>query len=182
MEQYLIEHCAPTLASLKTANLFNIEKCQIGDINREIDYWNEKLNVKGIYVKVLKEKNDRALVYVYRKQRLMEDWLKPGAKQFMECCGYTVNEIDESIELLSQRICSSDEFPHEIGMFLGYPLGDVLGFIKNKGQNCKCTGCWKVYCNECQAVMLFERFEKCRQMYRKLWNGGKAVMQLAVAA
>ena len=37
------------------------------------------------------------------------------------------------------------KFPHEIGIFLGYPLADVAGFIRNKGRNCKCIGTWKVY-------------------------------------
>ena len=65
---------------------------------------------------------------------------------------------------------------------LGYPLGDVIGFIKNAGQNCKCVGCWKVYCNECEAIKAFERFKKCTNVYVRLWNQGRSVRQLTVAA
>lgn len=34
------------------------------------------------------------------------------------------------LEQLRSRLHGSEEFPHEIGVFLGYPLNDVLGFIK----------------------------------------------------
>ena len=77
---------------------------------------------------------------------------------------------------------SSKTFPHEIGVFLGYPLEDVIGFIKNSGQNSICTGCWKVYYNECEALKLFKRYKKCREVYQRLFKQGKTVLQLTVAA
>ena len=61
------------------------------------------------------------------------------------------------------------------------PLGDVRGFIDNKGLNCKCVGCWKVYCNECEAVRTFEKFKKCTAVYKKMYGMGKTVLQLTVA-
>ena len=61
-------------------------------------------------------------------------------------------------------------------------LNDVIGFIKNAGQNCKCVGCWKVYCNECEAIKAFARFKKCTSVYVRLWNQGRSVRQLTVAA
>lgn len=33
---------------------------------------------------------------------------------------------------LAERIQQEPQFPHEIGIFLGYPVEDVLGFIENK--------------------------------------------------
>ncbi len=40
------------------------------------------------------------------------------------------------------------QFPHEIGLFLGYPPEDVCGYIRNKGKCQKCTGHWQVYGDE----------------------------------
>ena len=94
--------------------------------------------------------------------------------------------LDEKLLRLQHRFAEYKEgrqpFPHEMGVFLGYPLGDVIGFIKNAGQNCKCVGCWKVYCNECEAERTFARYKKCSEIYRRLWNQGRTVMQLTVAA
>ena len=94
--------------------------------------------------------------------------------------------LDKKLLRLQLRFADYKEdrqpFPHEMGVFLGYPLGDVIGFIKNAGQNCKCVGCWKVYCNECEAIKAFARFKKCTSVYVRLWNQGRSVRQLTVAA
>ena len=38
-------------------------------------------------------------------------------------------------------------FPHEIGVFLGYPPEDVKAFIKQNGKGAVLCGYWKVYSN-----------------------------------
>lgn len=91
--------------------------------------------------------------------------------------------MEGALAHLARRIMEKGgEFPHEIGLFLGYPLGDVKGFIKHRGQNCKCTGCWKVYCDEREARRQFCRFEKCRSIYCRLYREGRALSRLTVAA
>ena len=110
--------------------------------------------------------------------------LKPGVLHFLERYGYLSTDADEAIIHLKERLSNleGEGFPHEIGIFLGYPLGDVIGFIENAGRNFKCSGCWKVYCNECEAVKLFAKYKKCRDVYLRLWQQGRSVLQLTVAA
>ena len=78
----------------------------------------------------------------------------------------------EYLDVLSKRIRVQGDFPHEIGLFLGYPVEDVKGFILNKGHNCLFCGYWKVYSNADTARRTFERYNKCRSyMQRRLDNG-----------
>lgn len=63
------------------------------------------------------------------------------------------------LEQLRTRLHGSEEFPHEIGVFLGYPLNDVLGFIKYHGSNCKGMGDWKVYGDLGEAQKTFAKFK-----------------------
>lgn len=100
---------------------------------------------------ILRRRQGKALLYVFRKSRLQNDLLAPGVARFLSGYGYDTTKADDALERLKKRLSDSAMFPHEIGVFLGYPLGDVIGFIQNAGHNCKCTGCWKVYCNECEA-------------------------------
>lgn len=182
LDKYLIEHCSPTLASIKTANLFGISTKSMEDPDVHLEKWNAALEKKGVAVLKLKDENDRMLVYVCRKAKLARDFAKPGVKAFMKNYGYESLDVDYAIEMLRSKLTEQEDFPHEIGMFLGYPLGDVIGFIENAGKNSKCVGCWKVYCNECQAVKTFAMFEKCRRIYREKWQNGKDIHQLTVAA
>lgn len=181
-EKYLIEHCSPTLASLKTASLFTCAVPDEIEWREQMDEWNRQLRGRGLELIVLKKRPDTALVYIYRKVRLRQDLHKPGVKRFLAAYGYTSIDPDAALERLKQRLAESETFPHEIGLFLGYPLGDVVGFIENAGQNCKCTGCWKVYGNECEAMRMFAKFKKCREVYSRLWQQGRSVLQLTVAA
>ena len=65
--------------------------------------------------------------------------------------------------------------------FLGYPLSDVVGFILNRGQNCKCTGCWKVYSNEAETRRRFAQFKRCQQIYAYQFQKGRTLSQLTVS-
>lgn len=73
------------------------------------------------------------------------------------------------------------DFPHEIGLFLGYPPEDVEGFIRFGGKNCKCFGCWKVYGNIEAAHQCFERFKKCTACYCERYRLGCPLDALVVA-
>jgi len=71
------------------------------------------------------------------------------------------------LDKLSQRYQEyakyKQEFPHEIGLFLGYPLCDVTGFIRNKGKHYLSNGFWKVYHDAEQAERTFELFRRIRK-------------------
>ena len=169
LERYLIEHCAPTLASLKTANLFSLNFSSENNFDKQFNKWNCQLGKKGISLLLLHRYQQTALIYVYRRTRLQDDLRKSGVAAFLAQYGYQSTDIDYALSRLS-------------GLFLDYPLSDVIGFIENEGRNCKLAGCWKVYSDEHAASKLFAKFKKCKDVYSRLWNEGKTVLQLTVAA
>lgn len=82
---------------------------------------------------------------------------------------------------LIKRLGESDEFPHEIGLFLGYPPEDVRGFIENGSDGCKCTGYWKVYGDARAAQEMFAKYKKCTDVYCAQHAHGRSLWQLTVA-
>lgn len=181
-ESMLIKHCSPTLAGLKAAGLFNFRFQSEQEAQQILRLWNRRLNPKGIWIHILKFHDGRALIYVCRYSAL-EKLLSSGREcRFLANYGYKGLSCEEAIHLLGQRVMSCPEFPHEIGIFLDYPLDDVIGFIENSGRNCKCCGCWKVYCNECEAKKTFARYKTCHAMYERLFRSGISPTLLAVAA
>lgn len=181
IEKCIIEHCSPTLAGIKPAGLFS---CPLGgeaEVLEQIRQLNLKLSGRGVVVSVMNKRDGRALIYVYRETMLKKALENRETAEFLKTCGYGGLNVEKAVARLKERLAQSDGFPHEIGVFLGYPLGDVIGFIENGGKNCKCVGCWKVYCNECEAKKTFEKFKKCTGIYRRLYETGKSVLQLTVA-
>lgn len=195
LERCLIEFCAATLASLKSASLFNIRFDSQEDAEEQVALWNNRLQDKGIRLVILRrtlggQAECRALVYVYRRNQLAKVLRNREVEDFLRSYGYgeiygEVREesfVERAIARLRNRVAESSDFPHEIGIFLDYPLGDVQGFIDNEGRNFKCVGCWKVYCDECASLKKFAQYRKCRDVYRRLWQQGRSVLQLTVAA
>ncbi len=181
-EKQLIVHCAPTLASLKTASLFCCTCFAKIELECQLESWNRQLGQKGLFLTALRQANGRALIYVCRISHLQADLQKPGVANFLSGFGYQSNDVKCALDQLKERLKDCKAFPHEIGIFLGFPLEDVIGFIQNDGKNSLCSGCWKVYCNQYETMKLFMRFQKCREIYTRLWKEGRTVWQLTVAA
>lgn len=181
-EETVVRLCAPTLAGLKTATLFAAAYQSPVEVRRQVRCLNRVLVPKGLRAVPLMYGKRRVQIYVYRPDNLRRDLQNAQAQSILRELGYAGMEPAECICRLRHQLRDSEEYPHEIGLFLGYPLGDVEGFIRNRGQNCKCAGCWKVYCNELEAQKRFARIQKCRKVYARLWAQGRSVWQLTVAA
>ena len=65
---------------------------------------------------------------------------------------------------------------------LGYPLEDVVGFIRHRGKCFTCCGCWKSYGDPAAARQHFDQLAKCTAVYLRLFHSGTPILKLAVAA
>ena len=187
-ETVMIEQCAPVLAGLKPAGLFRYETRDCADLARRVRSWNEQLASKGLSVRVLKGcvRTHQFLIYVYREAQLSAVLADRAVQEFLRQEGYQLPAEQEQtgalLNQLSRRLCCQAEFPHEIGVFLGYPLPDVVGFIENRGQNFTCCGCWKSYGEPVAARRRFDQLSKCTAVYLRLFHGGTPITRLTVAA
>ena len=125
-------------------------------------------------------------IYVYRESRLRQVLADEAVQEFLQHEGYALPEdaadCDGMLRQLSRRLCCEADFPHEIGVFLGYPLTDVVGFIENQGRNFTCCGCWKAYGDPDAAARHFAQLNKCTRVYLRLFHEGTPIFRLAVAA
>jgi len=180
IERSLIEHCAPTLARLKVGSLFSFLAPVCRELDEEIERLNAQLETKGLTLRLVKALKDRSLCYLYRSTQLCSMLSDPANAAFLRSHGYVHTDAGAALDTLCSRLAHSADFPHEIGLFLGYPLGDVIGFIEHKGKNCLCCGCWKAYTDACAAQKRFAQFGKCTDVYRRLYLSGRSLQQLTV--
>lgn len=180
-EEMILRHCSPTLAGMKTGSLFNCPcpdrqklLCAVKELNR-------KLVPKGVRVIPLRTTKNKMLLYIYRPQKLKDDLSVSGAARLLQKYGYSVECTGKCVVQLGKRLCEQKDFPHEIGLFLGYPLEDVQGFIEHHAEGYKCVGCWKVYGDEEHARREFRRYQKCTDAYCYLWRQGESLEDLTVS-
>ena len=176
----LIRNCAPTLAGMKIGSLFNAREKEEAQVNLWLKRWNALLNEKGVYVRCLRYNGRAALMYVYREAALNERMREPKVQALMRRLLYPAGGIAGKIDHLSAHLNAHPEFPHEIGLFLGYPLEDVCGFIRKNGRDYKCSGCWKVYGDAEKAKACFKKYHRCTAHYVKHYQKGGTLCQLTV--
>ena len=172
-DQLLALHCAPTLAGLKAASMVALPGRSLAEL-----------------------------------QRLLR---RSKAQVLLAECGYpSGGSLDELLQHLKERMQTSgaggrctitedcagadagsggrgtgagERFPHEIGLFLGYPPHDVEGFIRYGGQNFRQCGFWKVYDNEKAVMHLFHCYAACiRKIYDSLQEGASLQSMICSAA
>ena len=180
-EDYLIRNCAPTLAKLKTANLFSCPYKNKSEVVEALCSLNRKLSRKGLRILPLRFSEDKALIYLYRPNFLAADLCHSEARRILNPMGYDCANSEQCLAQLAKKLRTQETFPHEIGLFLGYPPGDVCGFMENRPCSCKCVGCWKVYTDEAGAKRKFDQYRKCTKIYCQQWAKGIDIERLIVA-
>ena len=178
----IIRHCSPTLAGIKTGNMFSHPYGSIKEMRSDIRCLNKTLSAKGVCVIPLRYNGKSALIYIYRPSMLSKDLQNKTAYNILSKCGYGICSQAGCVAQLMKRMAACKEFPHEVGLFLGYPPDDVKGFIENNRGGCKCVGYWKVYGDVKSAVKTFGKYKKCTQVYAEQYAEGKTVERLTVSS
>lgn len=181
-EEHLIRNCAPTLAGLKTASMFTCPYESRESLLSSLRHWNRMFRKKGLLLLPLRFSQDKVLVYLFRPKKLSCDLSESGAAELLRRFGYDPEDPNGCIRTLRRKISSQKDFPHEVGLFLGYPLEDVCGFMENRPCSCKCTGCWRVYGDVEAARKKFAQYKKCTRIYHDLWSRGVDFERLTVSS
>lgn len=178
IEKIIAYYCAPALVGIKPANIVSCRKDKISKLHMEIERLNNELNCRDIYFEVLCECENRVLLMVYRSKILTQYLQREDIRGFLKTLGYNEKTcLIEDIQRLKSRIKEND-FPHEIGAFLGYPIHDIYGFIYHRNEGCILTGEWKVYKDADKAAKLFARYTSCRRALSGRIQQGKTLAEV----
>ena len=72
-EEILIQHCAPTLAGLKTGSLVTAPCPDVPAVLAQLRQWNRRLSPKGVQILPLRFTPGHVLLYLYRSRQLESD-------------------------------------------------------------------------------------------------------------
>ena len=178
-EHLLGTHCAPTLIGVKAASLISVKKQNWGDFQRLLDIYAKCLQCQGISTLQLGKNEEHVLILFYRAETVARLLQRPAAKKILSSFGYPCSgQLADKLFFLQLRMRIADVFPHEIGLFLGYPPEDVSGFIRYNGRNFFCSGYWKVYANVKQAEQLFQLYTNCTREFCAKLQAGRSMESL----
>ena len=135
-------------------DVMNGDFVKITDIGGETEYQSAP-----VYVTKGRERVRQNVTLAFRNVRIMLD---DGREKVCKI-------IESMLDDLKNRL-NNEDFPHEIGVFLGYDLDDIKSFIE--GEECIYVGYWKVYSKLNEKLEIFNKYTRCRNCVINLIDKG----------
>ena len=112
---------------------------------------------------ILRDNKNSLILFIY-DTNILENYLqKKHNNEFLKSLGYDTSASTKNIVNYLKIRYNIFHCPHELGVFLGYPLDDVKEFMSCTPKKCLLCGYWKVY-NNCQsAINTFTLYDKARE-------------------
>lgn len=175
IEMQIAFQCAPLIAGLKLSNLLMIQ-------NEDLDKVKSILKRTGISYFVVAVTDEKTALLLFDRRQLDSYLRIERVWQVFQSMGYQEHALGKILYAFRLRyegyLNGKQEFPHEMGLLLGYPVEDVEGFILNEGENSLYTGYWKVYENLSEKMDLFSQFEKARDNLLGLLSNGLGIVEI----
>lgn len=162
-DKYMLFLLAPVIGGLKPSSTITLKKD-----SKEYHTWNdykeiflEKTRLKHI---LLREDDDAIILLIYSEKRLENYINKEEIKKFLLKLDY--NSEDSLEDILNNLVERYNKFhcPHELGVFLGIPLQDVIDFMECTAKKCLLCGYWKVFNDFDYALQIFNDYNKSKEL------------------
>ncbi len=160
VEAKMALQCAPLIKGIKMSNLLIVSSSD-EDAVRVI------LKKSGIIHYRLLRQDDKTTFLLFRKAQLVSYLQGSDVQRILKASGYGDLSLGGILRMFQYRfethMNQGEGFPHEVGLLLGYPVEDVVGFIENRGKNYLYSGYWKVYADVVTKAKLFEAYESAKE-------------------
>ncbi len=152
---------APTIRGKKPSSLVSLNNSKRNLFKLWKRYGEEICQELSLESYEIKDKEDDLLVLFFKRPMLK--WYVDNKRNFplLSTMGYDkAMNLDDKLAILKKRF--EDFCPHEVGVFLGIPIEDIVGFIEHKGQSCLMCRYWKVYHKPERARILFDIYDEAK--------------------
>jgi hypothetical protein len=160
LELFIRWAAGPTIACVKPASLVRLPR---DGLDLAWAAWGEEIcRELGVSAVLLRGNGTGTLVLLYRRH-LLRKVLKGPSGRYLSSLSYpALLGLEPCLNYLAYRFSDTSRFPHEVGIFLGYPLIDVIAFCTGKQEHYDCRGYWKVYHRPEKAKRTFAYLDRAR--------------------
>lgn len=163
IEKFLLFNASLVISEAKPSATITLKKGDCSIYDKWIKYGESFLKSINIKYINLRECENAMIILIYNEKKLSNYIFKEENKCFLEKLGYNKNaDLDSYLKTLERRY---KEFncPHELGIFLGYPLKDVKDFMDCSKKKCLACGYWRVYNDYDTAKEIFNTYDMIKE-------------------
>lgn len=183
LELSVVRYASPALCKIKPACLFSVPLSAFfaqdsSDCKKHLKLMQDILSKQD--TKITYTKRGKNLLFLVYDETLLQEVLSAtDSVRYLEQKGYPQDMgLDGILRELLLRLSVSRAFPHEVGLFLGYPVYDVIAFERDAGRNAKRTAYWQVYGNVEEAEQKAHLYRDCCSKCMKFWSCGVSVSEM----
>lgn len=163
----LIDKIGATLVGAKPAELLNVSV----DGPKKYNWEQMKKLLKGhkeIKIVEIRDRSNKKQVLFYHRKSLDSTLRQKPNLKFLTGLDYPPHySLEGYVDCLISKI-REEKFPHEIGVFLGYPLKDVLGFLGHPSLKLADIKGWRIYGDKTLSYKTYHKFHQARESVRSL--------------
>jgi hypothetical protein len=176
LASFLVLEVAEVLQGAKPANLISIANKRRPCGRNLYLLWKEHgaalLAGSGLESRELADRGSALLLLLYRPAALHTLLAQKSVSVILGKSGYSAPGDPEKVLRELQKRVAGEGFPHEVGVFLGYPLKDVVGFMGWARLSFTCQGPWKIFGDPSPSLSLARTHRECRcRMSQRLASG-----------
>ncbi|MDK9719095.1 MAG: DUF3793 family protein [Trichlorobacter sp.] len=179
---HLMLECSEVLAGVKPANLVSLVNRTRPCGRNLYQLWQSLrqeavARLSTIDFLILQTKERSILLLCYNREQLEQHLSHAGIRTLLHKAGYKqTSTVPELLTELKQRISKHDHFPHEIGLFIGYPAKDVAAFMGLVKLPFSCQALWKIYGNPANSLNLAKNYRCCRERMTEILASGSQIL------
>lgn len=180
LQSLVAYHAAPTALGLKPATLI-CPGASERNLDKALDDCGPRLgDAFGVKIANFRNSAGALLLLIYNPGLLEAALAANEVIDLLADAGYGVPTASvEALLATLCRKCACARFPHEIGVFLGYPACDVRRFMSDGGRICGNGGCWKAYGDCSEVNRLSAGFRRAKLLAAELIVGGADLREMA---
>lgn len=189
----LVRNAAAVIEDVKPAAIFSLPmRAYVGgrwrqlrreSLDEALRAYQQALPGYGVRVRILYRTERRVFLLVWRPVQLNRVLGGADGMAILREQGYTGSCERELVQELCRRLGDfyrslgdGAEFPHEIGIFLGYPASDVRCFMA--GERPTVVGAWNAYGDERAARRRFDLLGRHEHRCRSRFAAGESLHAL----
>ncbi|WP_317310589.1 DUF3793 family protein [Clostridium thermobutyricum] len=177
LEKYLLFTLSPVIGGLKPSSTITLSYDK-----KEYSIWSnykkEFLEILKLKEIVLRKGTKAEIILIYNEENLLNCINKKDNRKFLNKLGYDLTlTLEENLDILVYRY-EKYHCPHELGVFLGIPIEDVIDFMECSDKKCLMCGYWKVFNNYNNAKDIFNKYDISKNIMIKSIEENKALLNI----
>ena len=176
--KFLLVKTAAVRQGVKPAELLRVRHCY-SSVNEEglrvCLYRSDIYEILGLDYVELKVEDESSLVLFYNPPVLEATLELPRNRRWLARLGYPLKGTMRQMLAALCRRASGKELPHEVGIFIGYPLKDVAGFMRRIPATPLHRGAWRVYGDAEESLRLMRLYAAAEADAREVFERTRGV-------